>query len=396
MAHTMPTFLVGSDEQRELLDQFQRRCLHLSEAYQKNKPLCFSAKAYQRSHPEKRALGFDDADATLASPMVLGVCDGVSQVDDLGLDAAALPDELLRSCEDVAADQLMWDGSYGIGGGLKSYDGPISFLKEAYADTDSAGSTTVLLAVMDNSSQIHGKLHPMMGVVTLGDCELVMLRRKHGYGSPLEVVLHTEMQRIGGHSQTPLQLCRMSSADLDGAAGFEDDDAMDAIERGSGLHCTSAYEGDVLILGSDGVFDNLFLNEIVAICNEKLRPLTDKDGGFVAAHPARLSDICRSIVERALEKSRTAPGLGLKKDTPVGLGGKADDTSVVVAEVVEWTRERRQAWLREHPRRPKRWTSIFSCGTGPSCCHAEGGSGSGDSDSDDAFAEEAHLRCSVL
>lgn len=177
MAHSMPTFLVGHEEQREQLDGFHRRCIHYAEAYAKNKPLCFSARAYQKSHPQKEMQGVDDADATLASPMILGVCDGVSQVEDLGVNASLLPKELLRSCEDLATEQLVVDPD-----NLKSiqanYCGPISLLKKAYEETDAVGATSVLLAVMDNSSQIHGKLHPMIGVVTLGDCALVMLRPK--------------------------------------------------------------------------------------------------------------------------------------------------------------------------------------------------------------------------
>lgn len=378
----MPTFLVGSDEQRELLDQFQRRCLHFSEAYQKNKPLCFNARAFQKSHPEKEEEGIDDADVTLASPMLLGIADGVSQVNDLGLDASELPKELLKSCEEIATSQLISDPDDETA--QETYSGPIALLKEAYAETESLGSTSVLLAVMDNSSQIHGKLHPMIGVVTLGDCELVVLRRKKGRQGPLEVVLHTEMQRIGGQAQTPLQLCRMNTH-YD--PGFEEDDALDAIERGSGLHCTSAYEGDMIIMGSDGVFDNLFLSEVVAICNAQLKPLK-KEGTFVPAHPALLSEIAQSIVLKANSKS-------CDEDTPVGRGGKADDCSVVVAEVVEWTQSRREVWERSHRRR--HWSSIFdfNCAMKP-CDLAVCMDGSATSDSDSDEAPEPAIKCSIL
>ena len=38
--------------------------------------------------------------------------------------------------------------------------------------------------------------------------------------------------------------------------------ALEVIERGSAVHCVSAYEGDIIVLGSDGVFDNLYLEEV--------------------------------------------------------------------------------------------------------------------------------------
>ncbi|CAE8599425.1 unnamed protein product [Polarella glacialis] len=102
-ARSMPTFLVGFEEQQEQLDKFQRRCLHFSETHQENKPLCFNAKAFQKTHPSKISKGQSDDDVTLASPMLLGICDGVSQVNDMGVDASELPRELLHSCESVGA-----------------------------------------------------------------------------------------------------------------------------------------------------------------------------------------------------------------------------------------------------------------------------------------------------
>ena len=32
-------------------------------------------------------------------------------------------------------------------------------------------------SVQDNSTRIHGKLHPMIAIITVGDCELLVLRR---------------------------------------------------------------------------------------------------------------------------------------------------------------------------------------------------------------------------
>merc|ERR1719453_1244449 len=166
-----------------------------------------------------------------------------------------------------------------------AYKGPISLLKEAYEETENLGSTTVLLAALDNSTRIHGKLHPMIAVLSIGDCELLMLRRTAGRQSELEAVFHTEMQRIDYNVQTPLQLARVDGRiDED----FDESIALEVIEKGSAVHCVSAYEGDILIMGSDGVFDNLFLDEIVEICNENLRPSA---GGFQQTQPEVLFQI---------------------------------------------------------------------------------------------------------
>jgi len=191
---------------------------------------------------------------------------------------------------------------------------------------------------------------------TLGDCEMVLLRRS-SWQDPLKVILHTEMQRIGGHNQTPLQLLRMSPT-YD--PNFDESDAIDTIERGSGVHCMSTFEGDLLIMGSDGVFDNLFLDEVVHICNERLKAPSREQAHFVPTHSAVLGEIAHRIVEKAHEKAAKCPHK-LQAYTPVGFGGKADDTSVVVAEVVEWTQSRREVWERDRSRSSPKWHGFFAC-----------------------------------
>lgn len=345
-----PTFLVGTDKQRGILDEFQRREQHFTEEYQKNKPLCFSAKAYQQTHPAKVRMGYKDADATLTSPMLLGVCDGVSQLEEFNMDPSLLPNELLRTCEELAMMQLMPDMPVSP---QDAYRGPISLLKEAYEETESFGSTTVLLAALDNGTRIHGKLHPMIAVLSIGDCELLMLRRTNGRQSELEAVFHTEMQRIDYNVQTPLQLARVDGRiDED----FDESIALEVIEKGSAVHCVSAYEGDILVLGSDGVFDNLFLDEIVEICNEILRPSKTPD--FLPMPPSMLSQVAQRIVKDSHAKSDAKGGQFL--DTPIGKGGKVDDTSVVVAEIVEWTDAHKEIW--SQVRRNRKWNSVLSCG----------------------------------
>jgi len=363
-----PTFLVASAEQQKQLENFTKSEQHFEEQYQKeeryqkNQPLCFSARAFQRTHPSKIRMGYKDADATLTSPMLLGVCDGVSQLEEYGMDPALLPHELLQTCEELAMLQLVPDGPVNP---QDAYRGPISLLKEAYEATDAQGSTTVLLAALDNSTRIHGKLHPMIAVLSIGDCELLMLRRTNGRQSPFQAVFHTEMQRIGNNVQTPLQLARVD-ARID--EDFDESIALEVIEKGSAVHCVSAYEGDIVVMGSDGVFDNLFLDEIVEICNASLA--TPKDPTqFVPVAPNILSQVSQRIVLESHSKSSDG-GSGNFPDTPIGKGGKVDDTSVVIAEIVEWTEAHREVW--QQVRRNKQMVGLLHCGGGMcrNTCHS--------------------------
>mmetsp|Transcript_35426 Transcript_35426/g.77244 ORF Transcript_35426/g.77244 Transcript_35426/m.77244 type:complete len:403 (+) Transcript_35426:66-1274(+) len=342
-----PTFFVPTDRQRQNLEHLQRREQQLAEAYHKNKPLCFNGRGYQKTHPVKARKGQSDADATLQAPMILGVADGVSQIEEFGIDASELPNELLKYCEELGMTQLV------PGRSESSYRGPIPLVREAFESTESLGSTTLVLAVLDNSTRIHGKLHPMIAVISIGDCELLLLRRLHGRNSQLQAVFHTEMQRIDGHVQTPLQLARVDGRiDPD----FHDGITIEVIEKGSAVHCVSAYEGDIIIMGSDGVFDNLFLDEIADLANSVLQP-----GRQIPTHEALLGHLAKRIVQAC--HAKTQPGTnGVMPEAPIGRGGKMDDTSCVVAEVIEWTDAHSKVWA---PRQSRYgWQNFMTCGSG--------------------------------
>lgn len=346
-----PTFVVGADRQKGTLDALVRREQHFSEQYSRNKPLCFNGKPFQQTHPKKAAqakkLGRKDADATLVSPMLLGIADGVSQIEEFGIDASILPNDLLDVIEEQAIAQLL------PGQETEEYLGPISMMRDAYEATDSLGSTTILTATMDNSTRIHGKLHPMIAVCSIGDCEILVLRR-NGEGR-LCVAFHTEMQRIDGNAQSPLQLARVDDS-VD--PNFDPEVMIEVIEKGSAVHCVSAYEGDVVVLGTDGVFDNLFIDEVVAICDEMLQQPCYSKNHFVPLERRLLGDVAKRIVKEC--HAKTQPTRGGFRDCPIGKGGKVDDTSCVVGEVVEWTEEHGEAWA---SLRRRQWLGqMFSCG----------------------------------
>merc|ERR1719463_37049 len=84
-------------------------------------------------------------------------------------------------------------------------------------------------------------------------------------------------------------------------------------------------------------------------------------------HPADrhlLGEIARRIVAESHAKTQ-ADSNGWKP-TPIGPGGKIDDTSCVVAQVVEWTEEHGEAWAEIRSKRM--WRNVFTCGGQlPSC-----------------------------
>jgi len=350
-----PTFLVNGDRQRQTMKSLVKREQHFTEQYQKNRPLCFNAKAFQKSHPEKSMRGDPDADATLCSPMLVAVADGVSQIEEFGIDASELPNDLLHAVEELAVAQLL------PGQETDDYTGPINLLKDAYENTTSLGSTTILAAIMDNSTKIHGKLHPMIAVCSVGDCQMIVLRRS--FDGTFTLAFQTEMQRIDGHAQSPLQVARVD-ASVD--PSFDESLAIEVIENGSAVHCVSAFMGDIVIAGSDGVFDNLFIEEISDICQHMI-PHEKTGQKFQIIDRHLLGEVARCIVKEAHAKTETMNGR--PRNTPIGPGGKTDDTSVVVAQVVEWMEDYGEAW--SEMRNKRWWTNAFRCGGMIPACEKE-------------------------
>jgi len=287
-----------------------------------------------------------DADATLCSPMLVAVADGVSQIEEFGIDASELPSELLSAVETLAEYQLL------PGLATEPYLGPINMIQDAWEATESFGSTTVLTAAIDNSTKIHGKLHPMIAVCSIGDCEILILRT--GIDGRRRVIFRTEMQRINGDRQSPLQLARVDET-VD--PNFDPNVANEVIEDGSAVHCVSAVEGDIVVAGSDGVFDNLFVDEIVNICEDMIPNQSLDVARFQPVDEQLLTEVARQIV--LASHAKTQPFLGKYPETPIGLGGKIDDTSCVVAQVVEWTEAYSHAWTQI--RSERRWRSRLSC-----------------------------------
>jgi serine/threonine protein phosphatase PrpC len=272
--------------------------------------LCFLPGVCKKQHADKAKVSAVDADAVALTSHMLGVCDGVSQVEQFGIRPDELPVELLEECSAAAEAQLSPVGNQlAYAPGFPKYGGLIELLVDAYKNTTSHGSTTVLLTALD-----HSKGRPMLHVLNLGDCELVVLNYAYDQWN---VKFRTTPQRVDGHRQQPYQLSRVDETiDPD---FVEELHAIPFIRKGTQNQLVEVDIDDLVIMGSDGVFDNLFLEEIV--------DLVDLDG---PASQEDMSRIARAIVDEAHSR------VGGNGDTPMGkgAGGKADDTTLVVASII--------------------------------------------------------------
>ncbi|CEM11485.1 unnamed protein product [Vitrella brassicaformis CCMP3155] len=213
----------------------------------------------------------------------------------------------------------------------------LQVLKAGYANTRAWGSSTACVACLDEEG---GRL----GVANLGDSGLIVLRRQTAY--ELEVVKKTVEQQHGFNC--PYQLMRVpKKSDLpyleqnglqrlaSWVRGIPEPANHDLPECAD-ISTVDLMEGDLVILGTDGVFDNLFEHEIAALANLAMSPYE-----ALLLHDQSLTtspkNIATAIAEAAFNRSQD-----LTARTPfasnaaasrklIHKGGKADDITVVAA-----------------------------------------------------------------
>eukprot|EP00928_Gymnodinium_smaydae_P029206 TRINITY_DN22064_c0_g2_i1.p1 TRINITY_DN22064_c0_g2~~TRINITY_DN22064_c0_g2_i1.p1 ORF type:complete len:782 (+),score=110.41 TRINITY_DN22064_c0_g2_i1:42-2387(+) len=275
--------------------------------------LRFVAGSSSRQHPRKQQTGIPNADVIEASQSLLGICDGVSGVHDLGIPPDLLPRELLRSCRTLHEEQNLRLPAGGAGkrGGNEAW--LVGLAESAYTATQAYGATTLLLAALRDGDQLVSSC--------VGDCALMLLRPVCLHPLQLEVVFRTEAGRID--SRSPVQVQRLP--------GVSDALACDVI-RGAQTHTIQVKARDLVVLGSDGIFDNLSDQDIRQALEWRLSgppgaaaAAADAQMGPRPCWAARLDEAAASLVDFAIAR------------VPQGepLVGNADDTTALVAVVVE-------------------------------------------------------------
>ena len=280
--------------------------------------LSLCARGANAPHPDKTAKGGEDAwfarvDGTRGGG-VLGVADGVGGFNDQGVDpglyARVLAHEALR---EIARD-----------GGTPAKDA----MAAAQRETKIPGAATMCVVRLDGE---------VLRCANVGDSGFRVVRDGRVVGAS------TAQQH---YFNCPYQLAYAELA-KDG------DSASDAEEFE-----VKVRVGDIVVLGSDGLFDNVFDEEIAAVATEAYGRASDEASGAGAAAQA-LVKVARGHAEdkkydspyaREMAKSETdkggapkAVGLfgGLNKMLGGGsLGGKMDDITVIVAGVVQTSESR--------------------------------------------------------
>ncbi|XP_015573022.1 probable protein phosphatase 2C 26 isoform X2 [Ricinus communis] len=220
---------------------------------------------------------------------VIAVADGVSGWAEQDVDPSLFPRELMANASCLVGDEEV------------NYD-PQILIRKAHAATSSIGSATVIVAMLERNG--------MLKIANVGDCGLRVIRGGR-------IIFSTSTQEH--YFDCPYQL----SSEIVGQTYL---DAM--------VSSVELMEGDTIVMGSDGLFDNVFSEEIVSTIG------THNDVAEAAKALANLasmhsldSDFESPYALEARSKGFDVPLwkkiLGLKLT-----GGKLDDITVIVGRVV--------------------------------------------------------------
>lgn len=229
-------------------------------------------------HPAKRDKGGEDAYFVSDDLRALGVADGVGGWGELGVDPALY-------------SRMMMAGAKYIADITPSHREPQEIMSESFNHAaDVQGSSTCCILVLEGN---------LLKTANLGDSGFLVIR--HG-----KLVFRSKEQQ---HSfNFPYQLGTGSS---------------DRPEHASCV-ALNVQPGDLIVMGSDGLFDNLFDEEIVAIAAMSAEPATIAQ---LLARRAFVVANSKTIISPFAKSARS-------NGYPLAIGGKLDDITVMVGRIV--------------------------------------------------------------
>eukprot|EP00249_Psilotum_nudum_P021016 c27935_g1_i5 orf=60-1130(+) len=247
-------------------------------------------------HPKKMDKGGEDAYFVSSyNGGVLGIADGVSGWAEVNVDPALFSRELMKHAAAVVDKEEIQND-------------PQVLLDKAHEATAAIGAATAIIALMEREGILH--------IASVGDCGLRIIRKGR-------VVFTTSVQQH--YFDCPYQLSSES-------CGQTSTDAM--------VYNLSVMEGDTIVMGSDGLFDNVYDRDIETIVRHFGG--ADKDSAQCTARAlAKLaskhsmdakyeSPYCQEAISQGYDLPIWKKLLG-KKFT----GGKLDDITVIVGHVVD-------------------------------------------------------------
>ncbi|GFQ01242.1 probable protein phosphatase 2c 55 [Phtheirospermum japonicum] len=230
-------------------------------------------------HPDKEETGGEDAHFICTDEQAIGVADGVGGWAEVGVDAGKYARQLMSNS--VGAIQEEPRGSID----------PARVLDKAYTRTNEKGSSTACIIALTDQG-----LH----AINLGDSGFIVIRD----GCTV--------------FRSPTQ-----QHDFNFTYQLESGNVGDLPSSGQ-VFTIPVAPGDVIIAGTDGLFDNLYNSDITAVVVHAMRAGFDPQ---VTAQ--KMAALAR---QRAMDKNRQTPFSTAAQEAGFRYyGGKLDDITVVVS-----------------------------------------------------------------
>ncbi|CAI9771430.1 unnamed protein product [Fraxinus pennsylvanica] len=238
-------------------------------------------------HPEKEETGGEDAHFICMDEQAIGVADGVGGWADPDVDSGHYARELMSNS--VYAIQEERSGSID----------PARVLEKAYIRTKFRGSSTACIIALTEQG-----LH----AINLGDSGFMVVRDGC-------MVFRSLVQQH--EFNYPYQLKSGNGGDLPSSGQ---------------VSIISVAPGDVIIAGTDGLFDNLYNNDIITVVVQAVR--SGLGPQFAAQKIAALAHQRAQDKDRQTPFSAAAQVAGFRYN-----GGKLDDITVVVSYITNNDKE---------------------------------------------------------
>ncbi|XP_073119132.1 probable protein phosphatase 2C 55 [Henckelia pumila] len=230
-------------------------------------------------HPDKEETGGEDAHFICSDEQAIGVADGVGGWADLGVNSGFYARELMSNSVNAIQDEP------------QGFIDPTRVLEKAYTCTKAKGSSTACIIALTDQG-----LH----AINLGDSGFLVIRD----GCTV--------------FKSPVQ-----QHDFNFTYQLECGNGGDLPSSGQ-VFTIPIAPGDVIIAGTDGLFDNLYNSDITAVVVHAVRAGL---GPQVAAQ--KIAALAR---QRAEDKNRQTPFSTAAQDAGFRYyGGKLDDITVIVS-----------------------------------------------------------------
>ncbi|XP_064461225.1 protein phosphatase PTC7 homolog [Ornithodoros turicata] len=227
---------------------------------------------------------------------VLGVADGVGGWRTYGVDPSLFSTALMRTCERIACS------------GKFNLNSPASILASSYYELlenkrQIIGSSTACVLVLNCVERV-------LYSANIGDSGFLVVRQGH--------VVHRSQEQQH-YFNTPFQLCLPPP----GVSQFVLSDSPDSAATSS----FPVQEGDLILMATDGLFDNLPENMIVS----ELAQL--KDVGLESIQQT-VNSLALQARRLAFDEAHLSPFSLRARDNGIeAIGGKPDDITILLAAV---------------------------------------------------------------